>query len=229
MITVLINSIYTYGTTDVTRTWYFGTINTVDKHGDHIVNNDYIDSYTRVLKGNIGVDTAVFPENTPGFVLDVFARQSLWLKGKNYGHGTGHGVGAALNVHEGPMSIGPRWGNTELLRARMVVSNEPGYYKDGEYGIRIENLLEIQLVNQDDDGDDSSTKSNEIAKFLKFRKLTMVPIQKNLINVKLLTDEELDWLDNYHKEVYETVSSLLDPDSIAMKWLKRSCSKIERN
>ena len=117
---------YTYGTTDVTRTWHFGE-----------ATDEFRDTYTRVLKGNIGVDSMIYPEGTPGFVLDVFARKALWEAGKDYGHGTGHGVGAALNVHEGPFSISPRFGNKEGLKKGMVVSNEPGYYEDGNFGIRI--------------------------------------------------------------------------------------------
>ena len=154
---------YTYGTTDVTRSWHFGA-----------ATEEYIDSYTRVLKGNIGLDRMVFPENTPGFVLDVFARKTLWEAGKDYGHGTGHGVGAALNVHEGPMGISPRWGNKEVLKKGMVVSNEPGYYEDGNYGIRIENLLEISYVkpehNEEKEKEDTVAKSGD-KKFLRFKSL----------------------------------------------------------
>lgn len=124
---------YDYGTTDVTRTWHFGENPT----------DEFKEAYTRVLKGHIALDTMIFPENTPGFVLDAFARQHLWKAGMDYGHGTGHGVGAALNVHEGPISISPRWGNTSVLKAGMVVSNEPGYYKEGAFGVRIENLVEV--------------------------------------------------------------------------------------
>jgi len=210
---------YTYGTTDVTRSWHFGK-----------ATEEYIDSYTRVLKGNIGLDRMVFPENTPGFVLDVFARKSLWEVGKDYGHGTGHGVGAALNVHEGPMGISPRFANTEVLKTGMVISNEPGYYEDGNYGIRIENLLEISYVNpehnkaKEEDAEEASTEK----KFLKFSKLTMIPIQKNLINLDMMSHEELDWLDEYHQEVWEKVSPLLEKNSASMKWLEKSCTKIER-
>lgn len=211
---------YTYGTTDVTRTWHFGT-----------PTPEFIDYYTRVLKGNIGLDTMVFPENTPGFVLDVFARKSLWDVGKDYGHGTGHGVGAALNVHEGPHSISPRWANKEVLKKGMVVSNEPGFYDDGRFGIRIENLLEIQYVKPEHNeasasGNDDAASSEK--KFLTFAKLTVIPIQKNLINLNLMTVEELDWLDSYHELVWEKVSPLLETDSPAMEWLEKSCSKIER-
>jgi len=212
---------YAYGTTDVTRTWHFGK-----------APEEFIDNYTRVLKGNIGVDSMIFPENTPGFVLDVFARKALWEAGRDYGHGTGHGVGAALNVHEGPHSISPRWGNKEVMKKGMVVSNEPGYYEDGNYGIRIENLLEVHHVNPADDvGDDEEPPEKPAGQksFLKFAKLTMIPIQKNLINTKLMTDAELDWLDAYHEEVMEKVAPLLEEGSEAMAWLIKSCEKIDRS
>ena len=201
---------YTYGTTDVTRTWHFGE-----------ATKEFVEMYTRVLKGNIGLDQMIFPENTPGFVLDVYARRWLWDAGRDYGHGTGHGVGAALNVHEGPMSISPRFANKEVLKEGMVVSNEPGYYEDGNYGIRIENLIEIQSVKPVDE--DSADK-----KFFKFAKLTMIPIQKSLIDVGLMTKAELDWLDAYHEEVFSKVSPLLEKGSPAMAWLEKSCAKIER-
>ncbi|KAL7539370.1 hypothetical protein ACHAWF_006392 [Thalassiosira exigua] len=221
---------YEYGTTDVTRTWHFG-----EDPGE-----EFVDLYTRVLKGNIGVDSMVFPENTPGFVLDVFARKALWEVGKDYGHGTGHGVGAALNVHEGPHSISPRWTNKEVLKKGMVTSNEPGFYDDGNFGIRIENLLEIVDVNpssaeEEKDGDGAigegppaKKQKTDAKKFLKFAKLTMIPIQKNLINLDIMTDAELDWLDAYHEEVLEKVSPLLEEGSPAMKWLVKSCEKIKR-
>lgn len=211
---------YTYGTTDVTRTWHMGT-----------ATPEFVDAYTRVLKGNIGLDAMIFPENTPGFVLDVYARRWLWDAGKDYGHGTGHGVGAALNVHEGPMSISPRFANKEVLKPGMVLSNEPGYYEDGNFGVRIENLLEIKYVNPEDyeEKKDDETAKNGQKKFLKFAKLTMIPIQKNLINVDLMTEDELDWLDSYHATVFEKVSARLKPDSPALEWLKKSCEKIDRH
>jgi len=199
---------YEYGTTDVTRTWHFGE-----------ATDEFKEAYTRVLKGNIGVDSMIWPENTPGFVLDVFARKSLWESGKDYGHGTGHGVGAALNVHEGPMSISARWKNAEVLKEGMVLSNEPGYYEDGNFGIRIENLLEINVVPEITGAKD----------FFKFQKLTMIPIQKNLIQIDLMTETELDWLDDYHASVWEKVSPLLDDGCPAKIWLEKSCSKIERS
>jgi Xaa-Pro aminopeptidase len=210
---------YTYGTTDVTRTWHFGD-----------GTNEFKDTYTRVLKGHIGVDSMIFPEGTPGFVLDVFARKSLWEVGKDYGHGTGHGVGAALNVHEGPHGISPRFGNMEGLKNGMIVSNEPGYYEDGSFGIRIENLLEMQYVNPEHNKPAESEEEGNSAekKFLKFGRLTMIPIQKNLIKLDLMAKKELDWLDAYHAEVFEKISPLLEPDSPAMKWLQKSCEKINR-
>ena len=210
---------YTYGTTDVTRTWHFGT-----------PTDEFRDVYTRVLKGNIAVDSMTFPENIPGFVLDVFARKALWEDGKDYGHGTGHGVGAALNVHEGPFGISPRFTNMEGLKKGMVVSNEPGYYEDGRFGIRIENLLEMQYVNPEHEAVSEQDEEKAVdKKFLKFAKLTMIPIQKNLINVDLMTKQELDWLDSYHEEVYAKVGPLLEASSAAMRWLEKSCSKIDRS
>eukprot|EP00545_Synedropsis_sp_CCMP1620_P011335 CAMPEP_0119016574 /NCGR_PEP_ID=MMETSP1176-20130426/13638_1 /TAXON_ID=265551 /ORGANISM="Synedropsis recta cf, Strain CCMP1620" /LENGTH=635 /DNA_ID=CAMNT_0006970045 /DNA_START=41 /DNA_END=1948 /DNA_ORIENTATION=- len=207
---------YTYGTTDVTRTWHFSETPSLE----------FKNYYTRVLKGHIGVDTMVYPENTPGFVLDVFARKSLWDVGADYGHGTGHGVGAALNVHEGPMGIAPRWTNTEVLKKGMVISNEPGYYEDGNFGIRIENLLEISYVKSEHNDDADAPSKGK--KFLKFDKLTMIPIQKNLIDQSLMTPEELDWLDAYHQEVLEKVGPLLKEDSPAMVWMQASCEPIGR-
>lgn len=211
---------FLYGTTDVTRSWSF------QAQPDPV----YRDYYTRVLKGHIGLDRMVFPENVPGLVLDVFARQWLWDVGSDYGHGTGHGVGAALNVHEGPHSISPRYANTEGLKAGMIVSNEPGYYEDGSFGIRIENLLEITYVTPDhkDEPDRADKRKNSPKKFLKFAKLTMIPIQKSLIDLELMTEVELDWLDDYHAEVLAKVGPRLDESSPAMVWLRTSCEKIDR-
>jgi len=218
---------YECGTTDVTRTWHFGEATA-----------DFKEYNTRVLKGHIAVDQMVFPEGTPGFVLDVFARKALWDVGKDYGHGTGHGVGAALNVHEGPQSISPRWGNKEVLKKGMIVSNEPGYYQDGVCGIRIENLLEITFVNEvdnvafdqglseDDDGYPSKATSEK--KFLKFNRLTMIPIQKNLIDLRIMSEDELDWIDSYHEEVLGNIAPLLEEGTPAMVWLRKACEKIDR-
>lgn len=212
---------YLYGTTDVTRTWSF------QEQPDPV----FCDYYTRVLKGNIGVDSMVFPENTPGLVLDVFARRWLWDIGSDYGHGTGHGVGAALNVHEGPHSISPRWANTEVLKPGMIVSNEPGYYEDGNFGIRIENLLEILFVKPEDNEsskNESDKPKSPQKKFMKFAKLTMIPIQKNLIDIRLMTDHEMDWIDGYHAEVLEKVGARLEEGSPALTWLQCACEKMNR-
>jgi Xaa-Pro aminopeptidase len=160
--------------------------------------------------------------------------------GKDYGHGTGHGVGAALNVHEGPHSISPRWLNKEVLKRGMVTSNEPGYYEDGNFGVRIENLLEIVDANpangedetengEADDSPPAKKQKTEAKKFLKFARLTQIPIQKNLIKLDIMTKAELDWLDAYHEEVLQKVAPLLEEGSPAMKWLAKSCEKISRH
>lgn len=128
------------------------------------------------------------------------------------------------------MSISPRYTNKEGLKQGMVVSNEPGYYEDGNFGIRIENLMEIQCVNPDDGaaGANGEEKAPKGKTFLRFSPLTMIPIQKNLINLDLMTDEELDWIDNYHAKVWEKVSPLLEQGSPGLKWLQKSCDKIAR-
>jgi len=201
---------YVYGTTDVTRTWFFGSD----------ISTEFRTMYTSVLKCNILLDTTIFPENTPGFVVDAFARRALWANKRDYGHGTGHGVGAALNVHEGPMGISPRFANMEVLKSGMILSNEPGYYKDGAYGIRIENLMEIVPLEKDESDDKS---------FLKFQKLTMIPIQTDILMKEMLTVEEMDWLDAYHAEVWEKVGERLEDGSKAKIWLERMCQKMDRS
>ncbi|KAH7438324.1 hypothetical protein KP509_04G010100, partial [Ceratopteris richardii] len=196
---------YIDGTTDVTRTLHFGTPTARQK-----------ECFTRVLQGHIAVDKAVFPEGTPGFVLDVLARSSLWKIGLDYRHGTGHGVGAALNVHEGPQSISARFGNMTGLEAGMIVSNEPGYYEDRSFGIRIENLLVI--------GEVDTANHFGGTTYLGFEKLTFVPIQKNLIDITLLSKEETDWLNTYHHEVWQKISPLVEAD--ALEWLKKNTEAI---
>ncbi|KAK9292664.1 hypothetical protein L1049_020642 [Liquidambar formosana] len=181
---------YIDGTTDITRTVHFGEPTARQ-----------IECFTRVLQGHIALDQAVFPENTPGFVLDAFARSSLWKIGLDYRHGTGHGVGAALNVHEGPQSISFRFGNMTPLQKGMVVSNEPGYYEDHAFGIRIENLLCVKDA-------DTPNCFGGIG-YLGFEKLTFVPIQSKLVDLSLLSVAEIDWLNDYHSQVWEKVSSHL--------------------
>ncbi|XP_058226132.1 aminopeptidase P2 [Rhododendron vialii] len=189
---------YIDGTTDVTRTVHFGEPSTRQK-----------ECFTRVLQGHIALDQAVFPENTPGFVLDAFARSFLWKIGLDYRHGTGHGVGAALNVHEGPQSISFRFGNMTPLQKGMVVSNEPGYYEDHAFGIRIENLLYVEEA-------DTPNRFGGIG-YMGFEKLTFVPIQAKLVDLSLLSVAEVEWLNNYHSQVWEKVSPLLDGS--ARQWL----------
>ncbi|WJX80122.1 Aminopeptidase P2 [Trifolium repens] len=189
---------YVDGTTDITRTVHFGKPTAREK-----------ECFTRVLQGHIALDQAVFPEDTPGFVLDAFARSFLWKVGLDYRHGTGHGVGAALNVHEGPQSISYRYGNFTPLANGMIVSNEPGYYEDHAFGIRIENLLYVRNV-------ETPNRFGGI-QYLGFEKLTYVPIQSKLVDISLLSATEIDWLNNYHSVVWEKVSPLLDGS--ARQWL----------
>ncbi|KAF9607623.1 hypothetical protein IFM89_037551 [Coptis chinensis] len=190
---------YVDGTTDVTRTVHFGEPTSWQK-----------ECFTRVLQGHIALDQAVFPENTPGFVLDAFARSFLWKIGLDYRHGTGHGVGAGLNVHEGPQSISFRFGNMTPLQKGMVVSNEPGYYEDHSFGIRIENLLFVKEAN-------TPNRYGGIG-YLGFEKLTYVPIQSKLVDLSLLSTAEVDWLNEYHSQVWEKVSPLLEEGS-PRQWL----------
>ncbi|KDP23512.1 hypothetical protein JCGZ_23345 [Jatropha curcas] len=189
---------YIDGTTDITRTVHFGEPSAYEK-----------ECFTRVLQGHIALDQAVFPENTPGFVLDSFARSSLWKIGLDYRHGTGHGVGAALNVHEGPQSISFRYGNMTPLQKGMIVSNEPGYYEDHAFGIRIENLLHVKSI-------DTPNRFGG-TEYLGFEKLTFFPIQAKLVDLSLLSASEIDWLNDYHSQVWEKVSPLLDGP--ARQWL----------
>ncbi|CAL5066519.1 unnamed protein product [Urochloa decumbens] len=190
---------YTDGTTDITRTVHFGEPSPRQK-----------ECFTRVLQGHIALDVAVFPERTPGFVLDVLARSSLWKIGLDYRHGTGHGVGAALNVHEGPQSISYRYGNLTALQKGMIVSNEPGYYEDNSFGIRIENLLLIKELNL--------ANSFGGISYLGFEKLTFVPIQSKLIDTSLLSPLEINWINEYHEQVWKKVSPLLSGDSRDWLW-----------
>ncbi|KAF8217671.1 putative Xaa-Pro aminopeptidase P [Mycena galopus ATCC 62051] len=196
------------GTTDVTRTWHFGTPTAEEKR-----------AFTRVLQGHISIDTAVFPTGTTGYILDAFARRALWQDGLDYRHGTGHGVGHYLNVHEGPHGMGVRIAyNTTALKPGMTVSNEPGYYADGSFGIRIENIVLVRKVNTPQNFGDKG--------YLGFEHVTMCPIQTTLIDKTLFTAEEVRWLNGYHAEILEKVSGLLQNDERALKWLKRECAAI---
>ncbi|KAI8057047.1 Creatinase/aminopeptidase [Syncephalis plumigaleata] len=199
---------YRDGTTDVTRTWHFGTPTDYEKR-----------CFTRVLQGHIAIDTAVFPSTTTGFSLDILARAPLWKDGLDYRHGTGHGVGSFLNVHEGPQGIGYRPYCHEVpLMEGMTVTNEPGYYEDGKFGIRIENVLLVRKV-------DTPQRFGDVD-YLGFENVTMVPIHKKLIDISLLTPEERQWVDNHHKQCFERVSPLLDPNGQGYAWLKRETSPL---
>ncbi|KAL2612171.1 hypothetical protein R1flu_023863 [Riccia fluitans] len=198
---------YVDGTTDITRTVHFGIPTSREK-----------ECFTRVLQGHIAVDQAVFPEHTPGFVLDVLARKSLWKIGLDYRHGTGHGVGAALNVHEGPQSMSARFGNMTGLQSGMIISNEPGYYEDRAFGIRIENLVIIREAN-------TENRFGGVI-FLKFEKLSYVPIQTKLLELSLMSDAEITWMNEYHAQVWEKVSPLVEGE--ARNWLHRNTRPIQR-
>lgn len=199
---------YLDGTTDVTRTLHFGTPTDAQRR-----------AFTRVLQGHIAIDTAVFPNGTTGYIIDTWARRYLWKDGLDYRHGTGHGVGHFLNVHEGPQGIGTRIAyNSTPLKPGMTVSNEPGYYADGEYGIRIENVVVVREAQTPNNFGDKG--------FLGFEHVTLMPMGRNLIDVSLLSVEERLWVDAYHKEILEKVSPLLEGDARARAWLERECAPL---
>jgi Xaa-Pro aminopeptidase len=186
---------YEDGTTDITRTIAVGEPTA-----------EMRDRFTRVLKGHIAIARAVFPDGTTGAQLDSFARQFLWAGGLDFGHGTGHGVGSYLSVHEGPARISKI--GTVALKRGMILSNEPGYYKPGAYGIRIENLV---LVIEADPVPGAEKPLNA------FETLTLAPIDRRLVVAEMLTSEESTWLDRYHARVARTLAPHVDADSRA--WL----------
>ncbi len=192
---------YFDGTTDVTRTLAIGAPTPAMKT-----------HYTLVLKGHIGLAMAVFPQGTHGGQLDILARQHLWAAGLDYDHGTGHGVGAFLGVHEGPQSISSR--STVPLRPGMVISNEPGYYLTNAYGIRIENLVFVKESNKHLDG----------KAMFEFETLTLAPMDLNLVDAALLTAPEKAWLNDYHTRVYKTHAPHLSASEQA--WLKTATAAI---
>jgi Xaa-Pro aminopeptidase len=193
---------YQDGTTDVTRTVIIGQ-----------PTDEMKDRFTRVLKGMIAISTICFPKGTTGGHIDVLARAALWKAGLDFDHGTGHGVGSYLSVHEGPARIS-KAGNV-ALQPGMILSNEPGYYKAGHFGIRIENLLIVK--------EPSDIKGGE-RPMLSFETLTFAPIDRNLIDTKLLTREELQWLDAYHAKVLNDIGSKMDGASA--EWMKRACAPL---
>ncbi len=195
---------YLDGTTDITRTLLLGGRATRAQKRN----------YTLVLKGHIALATARFPAGATGARLDTFARQYLWAAGLDYAHGTGHGVGAFLNVHEGPQSISPR-SQSAPLEVGNIQSNEPGFYEPGAYGIRIENLVEVVQDTE---------ISSEGQSFLGFDTLTLCPIDTQLVDVTLLSDVERQWLNRYHRRVRKTLTPLLRKPE--RTWLAKACARI---
>ncbi|GIY59673.1 xaa-Pro aminopeptidase 1 [Caerostris extrusa] len=191
------------GTTDVTRTYHFGTPTAFQKV-----------CYTLVLKGHISLSSAVFPKLIPGYRLDSFARRALWEHGMDYSHGTGHGVGAYLNVHEGPMGISYRTlPNDPGLQPGMILSIEPGFYKDGDFGVRLENLAVVKEAETPHDFQKTG--------FITFEPLTLVPYQTKLIDPSLLNEKEIEWLNNYHATCQDIIGKLLKDQgkAEALEWL----------
>ena len=192
---------YLDGTTDITRTFALGNLTDEEKK-----------NYTLVLKGHIGLAKAKFLKGANGSTLDILARKPLWDEGLDYKCGTGHGVGFFLSVHEGPQGIRP-YGNTVTLEPGMIITNEPGVYKEGKYGIRIENTL---LVVKD--------RETESGEFYKFDTISYCPIDLNAVVVDMLTEEEKNWLNNYHKTVFEKLNSYLSKDEV--EFLKQETREI---
>ena len=192
---------YLDGTTDITRTIALGPLTEEEKR-----------VYTLVLKGHIQIELCKFPSGASGTQLDILAREALWREGLNYLHGTGHGVGAFLNVHEGPHQIRMEWKPAPLV-AGMTVTDEPGIYLAGKFGVRIENTLLI-----------TPYKETEFGQFLQFEPLSLCPIDKTPIIKELLTAEETAWLDHYHEYVYDTLAPHLDEAETA--WLREACSPL---
>ncbi|WP_019052296.1 aminopeptidase P family protein [Sphingobium xenophagum] len=194
---------YRDGTTDVTRTLAIGA-----------PSREMQERFTLVLKGHVALARAVFPVGTRGGQLDILARQFLWAHGLDYAHGTGHGVGSFLSVHEGPQRIATFGGGDEPLQAGMILSNEPGYYKTGEYGIRIENLVLVE----------ERAIAGAEKPMLGFETLTFAPIDRHLIALDLLSPDERAWVDAYHAKVLSVVGPQLDGDAKA--WLESACAPL---
>lgn len=192
---------YLTGTTDITRTLNLGT-----------PSKQEIKDYTLVLKGHICVATAFFPTGTKGFQIDTLARQFLWKEGMNFGHGTGHGVGFFLCVHEGPARISPSPIDVELKKG-MLLTNEPGLYREGRYGIRLENMI---LVAED--------RKTEFGQFMRFENMTLCHFETSMVDKEMLCQEEIDYFNTYHQQVYERLSPGLDPQVAA--WLKQKTAPL---
>ena len=192
---------YLDGTTDITRTIALGPLTEEQRH-----------VYTLVLKGHIQIELCKFPSGSSGTQIDILARKDMWREGLNYLHGTGHGVGTYLNVHEGPHQFRMEWKPAPLV-AGMTITDEPGVYLTDKFGVRIENTLLITPYME-----------TEFGRFLQFESLTLCPIDKTPIVIDMLTQEEILWLDNYHQKVFETLSPHLENDDV--EWLREACSPI---
>lgn len=192
---------YMCGTTDITRTIALGEPTDEERH-----------IYTLVLKGHIAMEMCKFPANASGTQIDILARAAMWREGYNYLHGTGHGVGCFLNVHEGPHQVRMEW-VAAPLKSGMTVTDEPGLYLAGKFGVRTENTLLIKEY-----------KTTEFGHFLEFEPLTLCPIDKTPIDRSMLRGEEVEWLDAYHCMVYEKLSPYLDEE--AREWLKEACAPL---
>lgn len=194
---------YQDGTTDITRTIALGPVTEEMKH-----------VYTLVLKGHIQLELAKFPDGASGTQLDALARECMWREGYNYLHGTGHGVGSYLSVHEGPHQIRMEWKPTPL-RAGMTVTDEPGLYLSGKFGVRIENTLLIK-----------DYQTTEFCKFLQMESLTLCPIDLSPVDFSMLQTEEIEWLNDYHRDVFEKLSPYLEGDDL--EWLKEATRPVDK-
>ena len=192
---------YLDGTTDITRTIALGPLTEEQKK-----------VYTLVLKGHIQIELCKFPSGSSGTQIDILAREAMWREGLNYLHGTGHGVGTYLNVHEGPHQFRMEWKPAPLV-AGMIITDEPGVYLEGKFGVRIENTLLITPYIE-----------TEFGKFLQFESLTLCPIDKSPIVKEMLLQEEIDWLNQYHQKVFEILSPHLNEEETA--WLREACAAI---
>ena len=192
---------YLDGTTDITRTIALGPLTEEQKR-----------IYTLVLKGHIQIELCKFPAGASGTQIDILAREAMWREGLNYLHGTGHGVGTYLNVHEGPHQFRMEWKPAPLV-AGMTITDEPGIYLEGKFGVRIENTLLI-----------TPYKETQFGQFLQFESLTLCPIDTTPIVKEMLLDEEIAWLNQYHKQVYDTLAPHLNNDEAT--WLKQACVAI---
>jgi Xaa-Pro aminopeptidase len=194
---------YVDGTTDITRTMAIG-----------VPSDDHSTCYTRVLQGMIAISRVRFPHGVGGQHLDVLARAPLWMAGQDYDHGTGHGVGSYLSVHEGPQGISRR--SEIALQQGMILSNEPGYYREGAFGIRIENLIVVQ--------DAPALAGGDAREMLSFETLTYVPFDRHLIEISLLSIAERDWIDCYHADTLALLVPRLDTDTA--NWLEQACAPL---